>query len=78
MLYSIFKDNQEQKEAVDDLYKCVNNIHSHWISGPDKAIFKKMIEELSQKIEIIGQDLTDKEIANLTKKIKSKRVSSLE
>lgn len=29
-----------------------------------------MIEELSQKIEIIGQDLTDKEIANLTKKNK--------
>ena len=29
-----------------------------------------MIEELSQKIEIIGQDLTDKEIANLIKKNK--------
>lgn len=60
-------DNTDKKEAIDNLYTCVNNIHSHWISGPNKSTFEKMIKELSQTVEIIGQNLSDKEIANLTK-----------
>ena len=62
------KTHPDQKQALDNLYKTVNNIHSHLISGPDRATFKKLIDELKTKEEIIGINLTNKEIAEITVK----------
>lgn len=60
--------HDEQKQALDNLYKTVNNVHSHIISGPDKATFNKLIEDLEKREEIIGINLTNKEIAEITAK----------
>ena len=60
--------NEAQKNALENLYKGVNNIHSHWISGPDSGAFDKLIEDLEKQEEIIGKNLTDKEISKITKK----------
>ena len=62
------KNNSEAKVAIDNLYDCVNNIHSHLISGPDKNSFDKLIEDLEEIEEIIGINLTNKEIADITRK----------
>ena len=61
------KTHPESKKALDNLYKSVNNIHSHTISGPDKPTFDKLIEDLEKQEEIIGKNLTDKEIAEITR-----------
>lgn len=60
--------NAEQKEAIENLYKLVNNTHSHIISGPDRATFIKLVEELKKHEEILGINLTKKEVAEITKK----------
>ena len=62
------KNDEERREALDNLYNSVNNIHSHLISGPDRITFEKLIKELEEKEEIIGKNLTNKEIANITRK----------
>jgi voltage-gated potassium channel len=62
------EDNPDQKAAIENLYSMVNNTHSHIISGPDRATFQKLVDELGENIEIVGINLTKKEIANLTKK----------
>lgn len=64
------KTHKDAKEALDNLYNSVNNIHSHFISGPDKATFKKLIEDLEKQETIIGINLTNKEIMEITKKNK--------
>ena len=60
--------HDDQKHALNNLYKTVNNIHTHLISGPDKSAFDKLIKDLEKQEEIIGIDLTDKEIAKITAK----------
>ena len=60
--------HDDQKQALTNLYKTVNNVHSHLISGPDKATFKKLINDLEKQEEIIGINLTNKEIAEITAK----------
>lgn len=62
------KNHPDQKHALDNLYKTVNNVHSHLISGPDRTTFNKLINELKTQEEIIGINLTDKEIAEITVK----------
>ena len=62
------KTHATAKEALENLYDSVNNIHSHLISGPDKATFDKLIEDLEKQEEIIGKNLTNKEIAKITRK----------
>lgn len=58
--------HDDQKQALDSLYKTVNNVHSHLISGPDKSTFDKLINDLEKQEEIIGINLTNKEIAKIT------------
>ena len=58
--------HDEQKQALKNLYKNVNNIHSHLISGQDKATFNKLLKDLEKTEEIIGVNLTNKEIAKIT------------
>lgn len=59
--------HDDQRQALENLYKNVNNVHSHLISGPDNATFDKLLEELEEVDEIIGVNLTNKEIAEITK-----------
>ena len=60
--------HDDQKIALDNLYKSTNNIHSHLISGPDKTTFDKLVKDLEKIEEIIGINLTNEEIAKITKK----------
>ena len=62
------EDNPDQKKAIENLYTLVNNCHSHIISGPDRATFEKLVEELEKHVEIVGINLTKTEIVKLTKK----------
>lgn len=59
--------HEDAKAALDNLYDSVNNIHSHLISGPDRATFDRLIKDLEKQEEIIGKNLTNKEIAKITK-----------
>ena len=61
------KKNVEQKDAIENLYKLVNNTHSHIISGPNRATFRKLIDELEKNEEILGINLTKKEVADITR-----------
>ena len=60
--------HDEQKQALENLYQNVNDIHSHLISGPDKATFDKLLKKLEKTEEVIGVNLTNKEIAKITSK----------
>lgn len=60
--------HENQKLAIENLYKTVNNIHSHLISGPDNSAFNKLIKDLEKHEEILGINLSDKEISKITAK----------
>lgn len=61
------KDNPEQMEAIKNLYSLTNDTHSHIISGPNRATFIKLVKELEKHEEILGINLTKKEVAKLTR-----------
>ncbi len=65
--------NKDAKEALDNLYKSVNNVHSHLISGPDRNTFEKLIKDLEKQEKIIGKNLTNEKIMEITKKINKER-----
>ena len=60
------KKNPKRKKALENLYENVNNIHSHLISGPDKKTLEKLVEDLKKQEEIIGINLKNSEIAEIT------------
>ena len=60
--------HDDKKQAITYLYKSVNNVHSHLISGPDNSTFDKLIKDLEKIEEIIGINLTNEEIAEITRK----------
>ena len=62
------QDNPDHKKSVENLYENINNIHSHLISGPDKTTFDNLIDDLKDSVEIIGINLTNEEIAQITLK----------
>ncbi|MCR5026700.1 MAG: NAD-binding protein [Methanobrevibacter sp.] len=62
--------NKEAKAALNNLYASVNNIHSHWISGPNRSILKDLVKDLEKQETILGKNMTDKEIMEITKKNK--------
>ncbi len=68
-------NNKEAKKTLDNLYNGINNIHSHWISGPNKKTLEELTKELEKQERILGINLTDKEIAELTKKEKEESKS---
>lgn len=61
--------HDDKKEAFKNLYHTVNNIHTHEISGPDNVNFDNLVKDLGEIGEIIGINLTNKEIAEITKKM---------
>ena len=68
--WEFLNNNKEAKEALNNLYNSVDNIHSHWISGPNKRTLETLIKDLEKQEMIIGRNLTDKEISEITKKRK--------
>lgn len=62
------KTHDDKKQALDNLYRITDNTHSHLISGPDKHTFDKLIEDLEKMEEIIGINLSNEEIIEITKK----------
>ena len=60
--------HDDQRQALGNLYKISNNIYSHLISGPDTNTFDNLIKDLESVDEIIGVNLSNKEIAEITKK----------
>ena len=58
----------DKKQAIDNLYATVKNVHSHLISGPDRATFNKLLKDLESVDEIIGVNLSNEEIAKITGK----------
>ncbi|MER2013778.1 MAG: NAD-binding protein [Methanobrevibacter sp.] len=62
------ENNVAHREAIENLYALTNNTHSHIISGPDRATFKELIKELEKHEEIVGINLTKKQVAEITMK----------
>ena len=60
--------HDDKKQAIEYLYHSVDNIHSHIISGPDKSTFDKLIKDLEKIEEIIGVNLSNEKIAEITRK----------
>ena len=60
--------HDDQRQALENLYKTVDTVHSHFISGPDQTAFDKLLKDLEKQEEIIGVDLTNEEIAKITSK----------
>ena len=64
------KNNPDVRESLDTMYKTVNGVHSHWISGPDKTHVDMAIEELKKEENLLGVNLEFKEINEFTKQFK--------
>ena len=60
--------HDDQRQALENLYKTVDTVHSHFISGPDQTAFDKLLKDLEKQEEIIGVNLTNEEIAKITSK----------
>ena len=64
------KNNPDVRESLDVMYKTVNGVHSHWISGPDKTHVDMAIEELRKEGSLLGTNLEFSEINEFTKQFK--------
>ena len=64
------KNDSNVRESLDIMYKTVNGVHSHWISGPDKRHLDIAIEELKEEGCLLGINLDFKEINEFTKQFK--------
>ncbi|MBP5784303.1 MAG: hypothetical protein J6W16_01805, partial [Methanobrevibacter sp.] len=64
------KNNPDVRESLDIMYKTVNGVHSHWISGPDKDHIDMVVEELEKEGSLLGINLEFKEINEFTKQFK--------
>ena len=64
------KNDPNVRESLDIMYKTVNGVHSHWISGPDKSHLDMAIEELEKEGLLLGVNLEFKEINEFTKQFK--------
>ena len=64
------KNNPDVRESLDTMYKTVNGVHSHWISGPDKDHIDMAVEELKKEGSLLGINLEFKEINEFTKQFK--------
>lgn len=61
------KTHDDQRQALQNLYKVAYNVHSHFIIGPDKKSLENIVEDLKKLEEVIGINLTNEEIAEMTK-----------
>jgi voltage-gated potassium channel len=64
------KNNPNVRNSLETMYKTVNGVHSHWISGPDKTHVDRAIEELKKEDGFLGVNLKFEEINEFTKQFK--------
>ena len=62
--------NENVRESLETLYSTVNEVHSHWLSGPDKFYLDMAIEELKKEGIVLGVNLRFNEINEFTKQFK--------
>jgi len=62
--------NKNVRESLKTIYSTVNEVHSHWVSGPDKFYLNRAIEELKNEGIVLGVNLSFDEINEFTKQFK--------
>ena len=62
--------NKNVRESLETIYSTVNEVHSHWVSGPDKFYLNMAIEELKNEGIVLGVNLSFDEINEFTKQFK--------
>ena len=62
--------NENVRESLETIYNTVNDVHSHWLSGPDKSYLDLAIEELKKEGIVLGVNLSFDEINEFTKQFK--------
>ena len=62
--------NENVRESLETIYNTVNEVHSHWLSGPDKFYLDMAIEELKKEGIVLGVNLSFNEINEFTKQFK--------
>ena len=63
-------NNENVRESLETLYSTVNEVHSHWVSGPDQFFLNMAIKELENEGIILGVNLGFNEINEFTKQFK--------
>lgn len=58
------------RESLETIYSTVNEVHSHWVSGPDQFFLNMAIKELENEGIILGVNLSFDEINEFTKQFK--------
>ena len=58
------------RESLETIYSTVNEVHSHWISGPDQFFLNMAIKELEKEGIVLGVNLSFDEINEFTKQFK--------
>ena len=64
------KSDENVRESLETIYSIVNEVHSHWLSGPDKFHLNMAVEELKKEGIVLGVDLRFDEINEFTKQFK--------
>ena len=62
--------NKNVRESLETIYNTVNEVHSHWVSGPDQFFLNMAIKELEKEGIVLGVNLSFDEINEFTKKFK--------
>lgn len=58
------------RESLETIYSTVNEVHSHWVSGPDQFFLNMAIKELENEGIVLGVNLSFNEINEFTKQFK--------
>ena len=62
--------NKNVRESLETIYSTVNEVHSHWVSGPDQFFLNMAIKELENEGIVLGVNLSFNEINEFTKQFK--------
>ena len=62
--------NKNVRESLETIYSTVNEVHSHWVSGPDQFFLNMAIKELENEGIVLGVNLSFDEINEFTKQFK--------
>lgn len=62
------KKNPRLRESLNKMYESTSGVHSHWISGPSKENLEKVVEDLKKEGILLGVNLDDEKIKEITRK----------
>ena len=62
--------DENVRESLETIYSTVNEVHSHWVSGPDQFFLNMAIKELENEGIVLGVNLSFDEINEFTKQFK--------